>query len=205
VAGSFKNHKDASGFINAGNFLDHQSDYNFWRKTLMMITMTMMSIGWDCLWTTAANGSVVHENGVPWWNIDRGNLFVHQSSLRTLPSESSSSKTGGTGEGNFELCLAKYLCSYFEGVFIMPQNLMTWCRRLSFLCKGSRATDFYHPWKLIALGVVWTREPSLKLQARNRRRDFWTLPCEVSLFILRRGVYYASKSYDMMPKAFLPL
>jgi hypothetical protein len=87
----------------------------------------------------------------------------------------------------------------------MPQNPTTWCRRLSFLCKGSRATDFYHPWKLIALGVVWTREPSLKLQARNWRREFWTLPCEVSLFILRRGFYYASESYDMMPTAFLPL
>jgi hypothetical protein len=29
------------------------------------------------------------------------------------------------GEGNDELGLIKYLCSYFEAIFYMPQNLTT--------------------------------------------------------------------------------
>jgi hypothetical protein len=36
--------------------------------------------------------------------------FVHQSSLAILPAESCSSKAGGTGEGNDEFGLMKYVC-----------------------------------------------------------------------------------------------
>jgi hypothetical protein len=37
-----------------------------------------------------------------------------------MSSESSSSKTRGTGEGYYEFDLAKYLCSYLKGIFNMP-------------------------------------------------------------------------------------
>jgi hypothetical protein len=36
--------------------------------------------------------------------------------------QSSSSKAGGTGEGNYEFCLAKYVCSYLEGLFNMVKS-----------------------------------------------------------------------------------
>jgi hypothetical protein len=38
-----------------------------------------------------------------------GNRFVHQSSLEIIPVEPPSSKVGGTGEGNHEFGLKKYL------------------------------------------------------------------------------------------------
>jgi hypothetical protein len=64
---------------------------------------------------------VIYEHGEPWWNnIDRGNWVFHQKSLTILPAESSSSKAGRTGEGNYEFGLTKYLSSHFKGVFNMP-------------------------------------------------------------------------------------
>jgi hypothetical protein len=64
---------------------------------------------------------VIYEVGEPWWNdIDRGNSwFAHKSSLAIPTAESTSSKAGGTGEGN-EFGLRKYLCSYSEVFFNMP-------------------------------------------------------------------------------------
>jgi hypothetical protein len=41
--------------------------------------------------------------------------FVHQSSLTILPAESSGRKAGGTGIGNYEFCLAKYVFHTSEG------------------------------------------------------------------------------------------
>jgi hypothetical protein len=46
--------------------------------------------------------------------------FNHHSPLEILHAESSRSKAEGTGEGNYELGLTKYLCSYFEGLFNTP-------------------------------------------------------------------------------------
>jgi hypothetical protein len=46
--------------------------------------------------------------------------IVHQNFLEIPPAELSSSNAGGTGEGNDEFGLTKYLCSYFEGIFNMP-------------------------------------------------------------------------------------
>jgi hypothetical protein len=71
---------------------------------------------------------VVYKHGEPWWNdVYRGKLLIsiYHSSLAIPPAESSSSKTGGIGKGNYEFGLTKYLCSYFKGFFNMPENLMT--------------------------------------------------------------------------------
>jgi hypothetical protein len=75
------------------------------------------------LWTAVTKGPIVHPRAIyeprePWWNyIDRGNSwFVRQSSLATLQEESSSSKAGGTDNGNYEFGLTKYLCSYFQKI-----------------------------------------------------------------------------------------
>jgi hypothetical protein len=72
------------------------------------------------LWTAATNGPIVHS---PSWYMSMENhggiiftggssWFVHQSSLTVLLAESSGSQAGGTGEGNYEFRLTKYLCSY---------------------------------------------------------------------------------------------
>jgi hypothetical protein len=51
-------------------------------------------------------------------------------------------------------------------IFNMPQNLMTWGRRLYFPSEWSRAADFYHTKKSIVLGQVWTHESCVQWQAR---------------------------------------
>jgi hypothetical protein len=44
-----------------------------------------------------------------------------------------------------DFSLTKYLSSYLEWFFNMPQDLTTWGRRLYFSSEGSRAADFYRP------------------------------------------------------------
>jgi hypothetical protein len=75
-----------------------------------------------CLSTAATNGPIVYhqvtyEHGVPWWNnADRDNsLFIHQTSLAFLSSQSSSGKATGTGEGSDEFCITKYLFHSSKG------------------------------------------------------------------------------------------
>jgi hypothetical protein len=41
--------------------------------------------------------------------------FIHQSSLEILAAKSSSSKAGGTNEGNYEFCFMKYLFQTSKG------------------------------------------------------------------------------------------
>jgi hypothetical protein len=95
------------------------------------------------------------EHGEPWWNyiVRRKLLISHQSSLIILPAEISSSKSEGTGKGNDEFGLTNYLCSYFEGIFNILQNLATWNRRLYFPSEGRCAADI-NAFKSIVLGQV---------------------------------------------------
>jgi hypothetical protein len=44
--------------------------------------------------------------------------FVHQSSLAIIPGESSTSEAGGTGEGNYECYLTKYLFHTSNAFFL---------------------------------------------------------------------------------------
>jgi hypothetical protein len=78
------------------------------------------------LWIAATNRPIVHPLGDIWawrtmveWH-RQGKTFVHQSPLAVLPTESSTSKLGELGEGNYKFGLTKYLCSYFEGIFNIP-------------------------------------------------------------------------------------
>jgi hypothetical protein len=60
------------------------------------------------------------ENYVGMISTDRNSRLVHQNSLAILPAETSCGKAGGTGEESYEFGFTKYLCSYFEGIFIWP-------------------------------------------------------------------------------------
>jgi hypothetical protein len=123
---------------------------------MIMIMIMIMSMGWDyvselrpptCLLFIP---HVIHEHWEPWWNyIDRGNFwFVLQWPLLVLRGESSSSKAKGTGEGNDEFLLTKYL-------FYTSQDSLT-CRKMlrhvadgfTFALKKGVLREFYRSLKL---------------------------------------------------------
>jgi hypothetical protein len=95
-----------------------------------VIMMMIMSMGWDYASELRPQRcplfipQVIYEHEL-WWNdIDRGNSwFVHQSSLAFLPAESSSSKAGVTGEGNYEFSI--------WSIFVYISKGFLTCRKIS--------------------------------------------------------------------------
>jgi hypothetical protein len=94
---------------------------------------------------------VIYQHGGTRWSVIDRRKLIRPPGL----SGSTISKAGGTGEGNREFGLMKYLYSHFEAILI--------CRKI--LRHGTTATlkevelRIYRPWKSIALGRVWSREP----------------------------------------------
>jgi hypothetical protein len=86
---------------------------------------------WDeSLWTAVTSElivfpHVIYEHGEPWWNdINSGELLIRQPEFSgNLPAESSSRKSGGTGEGSDEFCLTNYLFHASKGFLICRKIL----------------------------------------------------------------------------------
>jgi hypothetical protein len=110
--------------------------------------MMMMSIGWDCfsdlrppaslLFTPQWYMKLENHGGIIWTG---NSWFVHHSPLSILQAKSSSNKAWGTGEGNYECCLPKYLLH-------TSKDYLTWRK---ILWHG--AGGFISPSKE---GVLWT-------------------------------------------------
>jgi hypothetical protein len=70
----------------------------------------MMKMRWNCLWTAATIGPIVHppyEHGEPWWSV-MGKLLIRPLELCQTYQPSYHYKAGGIGKGNDEFCLMKY-------------------------------------------------------------------------------------------------
>jgi hypothetical protein len=64
---------------------------------------------------------VIYEHKEPWWNdIYRRTPLILQLELWQSYQQTSSTKASGTGKGNDEFILMKYLCSYFKEICNMP-------------------------------------------------------------------------------------
>jgi hypothetical protein len=82
------------------------------------------------------------------WMISTGenSWFVNQSSLESLPTESSSSEAGVTWRRKCWILPTKYLFHTCR-VLLTCRKSTKWEWRLYFPSEGSSATDFCRPWK----------------------------------------------------------
>jgi hypothetical protein len=68
---------------------------------------------------------VIYEHGDHGLMMSTGKFLIRPAELclEILAADSSSSKVGGTGEGNHEFGLAKYFCSYLKVIFTCREIL----------------------------------------------------------------------------------
>jgi hypothetical protein len=118
-----------------------------------------------CLWTAAANRPNVHFPGDiwAWWTggmmlTEENSWFIYQSSLATVPAESSGSKQEELVKGMMNLALQSvfiYTCEWF----FMCHKIL-WHGVSSFTSPpGKACCRFLSPLKVHHLGWVWTCKP----------------------------------------------